>query len=221
MDYLLDLSNVETNRFLIIGNALGDYRRVMSFLYQQNFSWKDTLIFTGNMINPEGDSADLLRFVKNVLNGYSVIGNNEVDFLQAITDPEKVPVWFRELPDKEEIIKYLEGLPSITRISDYFYIVNSGIDPSKDVSTQEPRVYYSIKGYDEFSRYYQFNNPEKKSWFDYEILEQDKPIKLFFSNLKTLTTEVSGGYSLYREPDQKMKCVILRKGTDKPILIEA
>jgi serine/threonine protein phosphatase 1 len=47
---------------------------------------KDTLIFTGDVIDRGPNSAEIIDFIANTPNVYSVIGNHEQTFLAALTD---------------------------------------------------------------------------------------------------------------------------------------
>ena len=48
---IIDLSHNDYNRIFIMGGIEGDYKSLMRLLFEQEFSYKDAIIFTGNFLN--------------------------------------------------------------------------------------------------------------------------------------------------------------------------
>lgn len=229
MQYVVDLSKLDTERYFIIGDVLGDHDRMINMFYQQRVGGRDTLIFTGNFINVEDADSPInssqlsnVLFIKNVMNAYSVKGKNEFDFLRKLEQDVQKPQWIAEHEKADEILKFIGELPLIIKVSEYLYVVNAGIQPDKSIKKQEPDVFYSIGEYDKDSRFYQFDNPESKSWYDFDMKEGDIKNKFCFGGKDIGKVEVPAGYCLGRNSiNDPIRALILRKGQHDPILIEA
>jgi hypothetical protein len=230
MNYVMDLSNLDTDRFIIVGDVHGNHEKLIALLYQQKFGYKDTLVLTGNFVGEEGysagdskgaDAAGVMAFIKNVMNGYSVKGKHEFDLLRKIDETKLLPSWLSTNPKSSEILKFIEELPLIIKVSPYIYIVSAGLVPGKPIDRQDPEVFYSIGSFDKDSRFYQFENPESKSWYDFDFFDDDKTLKFCFGGGDIGKIDVPAGYCLGRNPDQTLRAIILRKGQeDKPIILE-
>jgi hypothetical protein len=221
MSFVLDLSDLKTERIIIVGDIKGDHNRFINMLYQQRFNYKDTLITTGNFIdenNPK--SIETILFLKNSMNCYSVKGDAEFTLLRK--SEEDRPVWLKDHPKTSEIVEFIDKLPLIIKVSDYIYVVNAGIQPTKPIDEQDPEVFYSIGTYDKDSRFYQFDNPKKKSWYEFDIYEGSKLLKFCFSNVNANKIEVPAGYYLGRNTNNRaIRGLIIRPGQGNPILIES
>ena len=217
MDFALDLSVLNTKRYFVVGDLRGDYESLVNLLYNQGFNKDDTLITTGNNIDLDNDkSLDCLYFLANCHNTYSVKGKREFD---ACTE-ESIPSWLEK--DSKSLISYMEELPLIIKINDFTYVVNAGVEPGKKLEEQSLDVFYNIGKYDSDSRFYQFENPEKKSWYEYEFLSEGKLIKYCFGGFGSGKIQQPAGYDLGRDINSNaLKLIIINKGdSDSPILIE-
>lgn len=203
---------LNTERYFVVGEIQGDYDALIRLLYQQKFNFKDTLIASGNFINAESPkSLDCIKFIKETHTSYAVKGKNEDSFLK-----NEKPVWMKESPKSADFTKFLEELPSIIKISDYLFVVSAGIEPVKNLDKQDPEVFFEIGKFDKDSRFYQFDNPENKSWYDFDL----NSIKICFSSIALPKPEVPAGYCLGRESGQPLKCLVLQKGNPIPVLVE-
>lgn len=218
MNKILDLSFIASERFFVIGDLFGDYSKMINLLYEQNFNYNDTLIFTGNFLFRDNTrSLDCYEFLKNSVNVYSVYGAHEHVLVNILKNKDEgnLPFWLKEYPKRNEFINFIETLPSIIKVSDYLFIVNSGIDPGKDIYSQDEQVFYTIRKFDKNSYYYQTTLENERHWYDYSF----DGVKFCFSNIDAGNIEVPAGYCLSREYDSKLKCLIFQKGDDMPILI--
>jgi len=85
-----------------------------------------------------------------------------------------------------------------------------------------PEVFYSIGDYDEDSRFYQFDNPESKSWYDFEMpADNDNLIKFCFCRGNAGKLAVPLGYWVGRKPQEAIKALIFTKDQESPVLIES
>lgn len=221
MDFVQDLSTLKVNRYFIVGDILGDYNSFVNLLYHQRFGFQDVLITTGNFLEENSPlSANTIAFIKNNLNIYAVKGRNEMELLRAYSaDPNSVPEWFRSYPKVEELVKFIEELPLIIKISKDIYIVNAGIDPTISIEEQRPEVFYSIGlEYDKDSKYYQFDNPEEKPWYEFSIKNGD--IDICFGGAGIGKVEVPAGFSLGRTKENVIKALIV-PSQGAPIIVEA
>ena len=226
MDLVLDLSTLKTDRVIVVGKLLGEYDKLIGLLYQQKFNFNDTLIFTGNFINPEtafeptnDKQMNAITFIRNTVNTYSVKGKNEFSFLRRIQE-EGDPQWLEDAPKRDEIIKFIDELPLIIKISDYIYIVNAGVQPNKSLTEQDPEVFYSIGEYDPDSRFYQFENPSHKSWYDFDMYEGDNLLRFCFGGKDLNSVEVPAGYCLGRTVGKQLKVMVFRKNYQTPIILQ-
>lgn len=221
MDFVLDLSNLKTDRYFIFGDICGNYELLIEALYEQNFNKNDTLIATGNIIDENRDlSLDCLYFIMNGHNTYSVKGKNEFDLINK--DINNTPQWFKTTENQDSIKQYLEELPLVIKATDKIYIVNSGAEPNKKLEEQSPDVFYNIGDYDKDSRFYLFENPDKKSWYEFEFKAGDTAIKFCFGGKFPGNQDIPAGYSLGQdEKGTTLKYLIIDKmNQDTPILIE-
>lgn len=225
MEFIQDLSEIGAERIFVVGDILGDYDRLINLLYQQRFNHKDIFITTGNFMHKQNANVpvnpkqlDTILFIKNVMTTYSVKGKNEFDFLRNLPEDSPAPDWLESCANKPEILKFVEELPLIIKISDYIYIVNAGIQPHLALDEQDPEVFYSIGNFDKNSRFYQFPNPENKSWYDFTL---PSGIRFCFGGERLSQFEYPAGYCLGRGIGNPIVALIFRKGQDSPILIEA
>lgn len=217
MNNVLDLTNLDTKRVFVVGELRGDHNALMRLLYQQKFTWKDALITCGNFFDLEHQQTmELVKFLRNTMNSYSVKGDNEVKFLKNIEDRESEKC--KEIENKmgvnfnENIIDYISNLPLVIKIGD-FYIMHAGVDPHKALEDQDPEVFYSIGEYDKDSRFYQYPNPEKSSWYNTPFLVNGIHIKICFGKIYLEDAMVPSGYNLGRgiEVNAPLRCLVIDK----------
>jgi hypothetical protein len=221
MDFVLDLSNLKTDRYFIFGDICGNYELLIDALYEQNFNKNDTLIATGNIIDENIDlSLECLYFIMNNHNTYSVKGKNEFNLINK--NINNTPQWFKTAENQYAIKQYLEELPLVIKATNKIYIVNSGAEPNKKLEEQSPDVFYNIGDYDKDSRFYLFDNPDKKSWYEFEFKSGDTAIKFCFGGKFTRSNDLPAGYSLGQDEKRaNLKYLIIDKmNQDTPILIE-
>jgi hypothetical protein len=215
---MVNLSKIKYNRAFIIGNVNGDYHKLIDILYSQNFTKNDILISTGDFTFKDNlKSIDTLLFFMNNKNTVGLLGKNEFDLLQLLREQKinELPLWVRNYPDMQEIEQYLINLPTIVQLSKDYFIVNRGIEPNKDIKSQDPEVFYTITNYDKNSRYYQ--NSDKLDWYFFN------DYKVIFSGLDAKSIEVPAGYCLYSnmEQDKPLKCLIYSKSVEGFTIVES
>ena len=86
---------------------------------------------------------------------------------------------------------------------------------------QDPEVFYSIGEYDKDSRFYQFENPEEKSWYDFDIYEGDGLMKYCFGGNNLDKVDYPAGYCLGRKKDGILTSLVIRKNNPVPIIIQS
>ncbi|GEM_PF-4446933 len=209
---ILNLTQQNSERIFIVGALEGDYKALINILYEQNFNYKDILILTGNFIDNENykNLLDIIYFLKDNKNCYSVKGKKEIDFLEDYNE-DKLPDFLKELCTLE-VISYLDKLPLCIQINDYI-VVSKGLEPNISLSQQQEEALYFIPHYDKESKFYQFDNPEKKSWFDFEFQEG----KICFSDIELEEIIVTAGYNL-KNSEAILSAVIILDN-DQPIII--
>ena len=225
MPELLDLTKSKYSRIFVTGRILGDLQRFMRFLYEQQFMYKDALVLCGDIIDiayPD-DSISIMEFAKINENVFTVRGDQENKYLSYTNDELLRSNVHYELLDKVEHTyrDYLAEMPYIAKVLDDTYVVHAGVNPIEGIHTKDEDTFFQIGDYNENSRFYQFNNPEKKNWYDFKIFEGENQVKMIFSATSTPTIEVPAGYSLYRadKTHENLKCMILEKESN-PIILE-
>lgn len=216
MHNLLDLTDLNTKRYFIVGELHGNHDALMRLLFQQNYKFSDTLILCGDFFDVESPKiVDLIGFLHNTMNAYAVKGEREVQFLKDLTDPEKKAQLYKKIGkyvDNERIIKYLNDLPLVIKMGD-FYAMHAGVDPMKSLEDQDPEVFFSIGEYDKDSRFYQYSNEKEESWYQRPYLVNGKHVNICFGHVYSNVIEVPAGYNLGRNPeiDLRYRCVIIQK----------
>ena len=223
MDHILDLSKIQTQRVFVVGEINGDHAALMRLLYQQRFGHQDTLIVTGNFFNIDNvSSIDVIIFLRNVVSCYAVVGEQEMKLMQHLEDPEKE----KEIKDKfdnklsDYCLEFIKECPPVIKYRDYF-IMNAGVDPSKSLDDQDPSVFYSIGEYDKDSRFYQYSNPEKTSWYNTPYLVDGKHVKICFSRIYLNDVEVPAGYNLgcNKQVASGLRCLVIDRTQGAPSII--
>lgn len=208
----VNISSNNSERFFVVGSLQGNYRALISLLYKQEFSYKDSLVFCGDFINKENpQTIDLLYFMKNNTNVYAVQGKNELDINEESKARDVVDFYQFD----SELLEYIENLPLCIEIFDY-YIVSKGLEPYKSLSQQHSKVTYFINKYDRESRYYQFNNSKKKNWYEFKRKDKD----VIFSNPEIEDVEVTAGYNLIND-GINVYCAVLTAKHDPVLLIQS
>jgi len=224
MDNLLDLTDLNTKRYFIVGEIHGDHEALMRLLFQQRYNYADTLILCGDFFDTDAPKIiDLIGFLHNAMNAYAVKGEYEVNFLNDLQVPEKKEELSKKLGkyiDDERIINYMNDLPLVIKIGDY-YIMHAGLDPSQPLENQDPEVFYSIGEYDKDSRFYQYPNEREESWYQKPYLVNGVHVKICFSHIHTKVPGVLTGYNLGRKPevDLRFRCLIINKDQWIPNII--
>jgi len=213
MDRLLDLTDINTKRFFIVGELNGNYDALMRLLYQQQFKFSDTLIMTGNIYNSESrKNSEMLIFLYNAMSAYPLSGKNEIQLLEDMHNSEKVEAVNKslgKLAGDPNMLKYIEDLPLVIKVGDY-YIMHAGLDPSKTIDEQEEDVFYSIGEYDKDSRFYQ-DSKNEESWYQKPFLVNGKHVKVCFSKDYIEEMEVPAGFNLGRDKENNtlFRCVVI------------
>ncbi len=211
---ILDLTSIPTERVFVVGSIDGEYQKLIDILYEQDFCYNDILVLTGDFINESSSRLlDIIHFLKDNKNCYSVKGKKEIDFLKKYQE-DTLPDFLKEICDIE-IISFLEKLPLVIELPNKYFVVNKGLEPNKSFTEQQSEeVFYSIPHYDIESRYYQFNNPEKKCWFDFEFEDG----KICFSDIELEEIQVTAGYNL-KNSELDLVCLIITDESDPIIII--
>jgi len=208
---MLDLSELNPERFFVVGGVCGSDTSLIDILFEQNFTYRDILVLAGNFIDKESDELlDLLFFLQNNENCFSVLGKNEVEFLEEY-EKDELPEIMYDIVDKG-LISFISNLPLIIKLPNNYYVVNAGVQPFKLLQEQDETVFYSIGEYDEESRFYQFFNPDKKHWYEFDF-EGDI---ICFTNDLVDQVEVPAGYNL-GSIESGLHCLIL--SSDDSMLI--
>lgn len=119
-----------------IGDIQGCYDELQALLTDINFSpEKDTLWLTGDLVNRGQKSLDVLRFVKNLPNVITVLGNHDLHLLTLAysNNPPPNKHTMQDIlnaPDREELLNWLRKQPFVHYDKkNNFALVHAGIPP--------------------------------------------------------------------------------------------
>lgn len=125
-----------------IGDVQGCYSSLQKLLEKIKFNThQDTLWFTGDLINRGPESLATLRFIKNLKNKHTVLGNHDLHFLAVANNahPGVDEDTFQDIlsaPDKDELIDWLTQQPLLHHDEKLNYImVHAGLAPSWNLAT--------------------------------------------------------------------------------------
>jgi hypothetical protein len=198
---LLKLTEYKDSRVIVIGALEGEYYQLIDFLYDQEFSYKDLLVLTGDFINvAEKDSEKLIQFIRDSNNVFSIKGFNEKLLVDDVESKKEAYLPFRLTQDD---VLFLEKLPLVIELSQDVYIVNAGYNPAVRIDKQNPD--YTIYKADKLSDSDWFNKEQQAATFCFTHSTLDK-------------TKVAGGYNL-GSVTNNLNALILYKDAE-PILIK-
>jgi bis(5'-nucleosyl)-tetraphosphatase (symmetrical) len=119
-----------------IGDVQGCYEELQGLLQQFHFdAEKDCLWFVGDLVNRGPDSLKVLRFVKQLKNCVTVIGNHDLHLLAIFYAKDALNIDHTlddvlNAPDAAELIAWLRTMPLIHYDSKLnFALVHAGIYP--------------------------------------------------------------------------------------------
>lgn len=127
-----------------IGDVQGCYEPLRELLGRINFvPARDTLWFTGDLVNRGPDSLAVLRFVSSLPNAVSVLGNHDLHLLAVAAGQRglKRSDTFDDVlaaPDREALLGWLRRRPLFHRDTALGYgLVHAGLLPAWDIDTAE------------------------------------------------------------------------------------
>lgn len=201
MSNILTLNEYKNSRIIVIGSLQGEYYKLIDFLYNQDFNYKDILIFTGDFINFDNkESSQLISFIKENKNILSVKGYNEKLFIDSIDTNRTIHTKFDY---SEDDIDFLRKLPLVVELNNTLYIVNSGFNFELRDDLQEPD--YTI---------FKTNKPFDSDWYN----KKSPGITFCFTNNTFNKCKVNAGYNL-GDINTKLHAIVFYKEYD-PIIID-
>lgn len=142
--FLLDLTSVCKNRrTILIGDVHGCYDELQLLLKQVKWDReKDVLLFAGDLIDRGPKIAEVLDFVGNEPNTYTIMSNHENKFLRHLRG-NKVSTWgLRHTLEQCDVSwnnnlrMWMESLPYAIKFANNSYLVHGGIVPTRTVEQQ-------------------------------------------------------------------------------------
>lgn len=125
-----------------IGDVQGCFSALEKLLAYIEFDpKKDTLWFTGDLVNRGPESLETLRFIKKLKKQHVVLGNHDLHLLAVA---HKAHASWREdqlndilfAPDRDELITWLQHQPLLHHDKELgFVMVHAGLAPSWDLET--------------------------------------------------------------------------------------
>lgn len=139
-----------------IGDIQGCYSELMSLLHKINFDPNcDSLWFVGDLVNRGPESLQVLRFVKQLKNCVSVLGNHDLHLLAVYHEKNSLKADHTlddilQAPDAEELIKWMRLRPLMHYDADLGYaLVHAGIYPLWTIAQAKryaEEVEFSLQG---------------------------------------------------------------------------
>lgn len=157
-----------------IGDVQGCFDELQALLSNIHFnSEKDTLWFTGDLVNRGPKSLDVLRFVKNLRNAIVVLGNHDLHLLAVAKNPHHVKEshTFDDVlasPDCDELIQWLKQQPLLHHDKKLGYtMVHAGLPPQWDLKiakrcAEEVKQLMQSNDYDQYLQCMYDDTP--KAW---------------------------------------------------------
>ena len=121
-----------------IGDVHGCYTALQALLKKIRFNPQtDTLYFAGDFVNKGPRSYDTMRFIMDLPNAYSVLGNHDLHFLALSQDllPQNKKHTMHDILERPEcnvIIDWLRKQPFASQIGDIL-LVHAGIHPTWNI----------------------------------------------------------------------------------------
>jgi bis(5'-nucleosyl)-tetraphosphatase (symmetrical) len=159
-----------------IGDIQGCFDSLIRLLDKINFdSHRDTLWFTGDLVNRGPKSLEVLRFIKSLKNTHIVLGNHDLYLLSIVytgvnLDPENSLQAVLNAPDKEELCAWLRNRSLLHHDSNLGYtLVHAGLPPQWNLNkaiacAQEVETVLRGKQYKDFLKNMYGNEPSQ--WND-------------------------------------------------------
>lgn len=157
------------NRTLFVGDVHGCYDEMMEMIEKLRYEPdKDTLYFTGDLINKGPDSLKVIDEI--VANKFLCVrGNHEAHLLNLVKTPEAI--WTEKekrmadlLKDPFKIADIVETWP-LWRDTPNALLVHAGIEPGKDaLEKMNPNVILSVRTWDGKGEI--LNSPNDPPWFE-------------------------------------------------------
>lgn len=152
----IELKDEQYKRIFVVGSIEGDYYKLINFLFQQFFSYKDILILTGNCINlKEENSNKIIDFLRNNDNCFSVKGFNEKEYLNAkdgIVHKEHFD-FISKMPETIKVLDYLSVSTTLdkaaSKTNTAFYCFSEGeasneLENSYNLGSTQSKLYSFI-----------------------------------------------------------------------------
>jgi bis(5'-nucleosyl)-tetraphosphatase (symmetrical) len=128
-----------------IGDVQGCFDELQALLKLINFNQKDTLWFTGDLVNRGPQSLEVLRFVKSLNErSITVLGNHDLHLLAVVNQsaPSQKQDDLQDIldaPDCDQLCEWLRHQPLIHHDLGYT-LVHAGIPPQWDLDTAIARA---------------------------------------------------------------------------------
>jgi bis(5'-nucleosyl)-tetraphosphatase (symmetrical) len=160
----------------VIGDIQGCFDSLLRLLDQIKFdSHRDTLWFTGDLVNRGPKSLEVLRFIKNLKNTQIVLGNHDLYLLAIVyTDvncnSENNLQAIVNAPDKEELCTWLRNRSLLHHDSSLGYtLVHAGFPPQWNLNkamecAKEVEIVLRSEQYKDFLKNMYGNEPSQ--WND-------------------------------------------------------
>lgn len=176
--YMLDLTDVAADkRIITIGDVHGCFAEVEEFLNEVCYDpISDIVIFTGDLVDRGPKIKEILEFVRDNDNVYSVLGNHDNKFLRYLIGNKvaesSLSATIAQTKDMDQVglTLMLMELPLIIKIGSY-YIFHAGINPNKSMESQKRDTLLYARHFNPENG--GFDESEKSEyWFKFPIKEE-------------------------------------------------
>lgn len=188
-----DLSHLQ-GTIGIFGDTHGVWEETIAAIEELNL---DHYVFVGDLNDRGPGYRELVNFVMNNENAYSLEGNHESKLLNWLNNEEvriskgfqvtteEVTTWPEE--ERVKLIKWLVSLPSIIKLPDNVLCVHGGLDPTRPLAEQTRGMCRGLRTFGGTK----FNDKKAPYWFEHEQHEELRQSTICFGHHYHPTTFVS------------------------------
>lgn len=136
------ISKIPYKRVLAVGDIHGHFTEFMTLFKKLDVSSEDLLIFLGDLIQGGNENLKMIRWAMTEIKKSNVIvlmGNAENDFLHGAKG--KFATELKEAAKSEpqieqQVIEFLQNLPTYYYLNERFFFCHAGIDPQRSLMNQ-------------------------------------------------------------------------------------
>lgn len=165
-----DLTHL-TGRIMVIGDPHGTFIECKAAIDELK---PDHVVFVGDLTDRGIGICELLEYVRENDNVYTLLGNHEQKFLRALKgnkvstsgglDSTLAQIEHYTEEQRLDLYNWIAGLPVIIRLPKNYAAVHAGVNPERPLNKQ----YYDVCLYIRNHGGHHMDDPSYPRWYDYE-----------------------------------------------------